>query len=183
MCNFSASCFLYVPVVTVWFRLTMFHCIRVFILEFTSLQAGSVQVRVRRDAEEQMVLAHVYNRLSNLVSRLTVQIVKDDWTRGSSYNLLAGSSFPSPFPPTPGTLKGPSPILDQSQRKMSRPFSPDNLSQEQRTSTPIRWSPAYGTSHPELSHQGHGHSHQGHGHSHQGHGHSHWESSTVYLVI
>lgn len=151
----------------------MFHCIRVFILEFTSLQAGSVQVRVRRDAEEQMVLAHVYNRLSNLVSRLTVQIVKDDWTRGSSYNLLAGSSFPSPFPPTPGTLKGPSPILDQSQRKMSRPFSPDNLSQEQRTSTPIRWSPAYGTSHPELSHQGHGHSHQGHGHSHQGHGHSH----------
>lgn len=32
-----------------------------------------------------MVLAHVYHRLSNLVPVLTVQVFKDDWTRGSSY--------------------------------------------------------------------------------------------------
>uniref|UniRef100_A0A3B1J600 Solute carrier family 30 member 6 n=1 Tax=Astyanax mexicanus TaxID=7994 RepID=A0A3B1J600_ASTMX len=43
--------------------------------------AGSVHVRIRRDANEQMVLAHVTNRLHTLVSTLTVQIFKDDWTR------------------------------------------------------------------------------------------------------
>ena len=59
----------------------------------SSLQAGSVQVRVRRDADEQLVLAHVYNRLNALVSRLTIQIFKDDWSRSSSY--------------TSGTLSGP----------------------------------------------------------------------------
>jgi len=35
---------------------------------------GSISVRVRRDANEQMVLAHVTNRLSPLVSQLTVQV-------------------------------------------------------------------------------------------------------------
>ena len=32
-------------------------------------------MRVRRDANEQMVLAHVSNRLSPLVSQLTVQVI------------------------------------------------------------------------------------------------------------
>ncbi|XP_020643780.1 zinc transporter 6 [Pogona vitticeps] len=49
-------------------------------LGFGSL-AGSVHVRIRRDANEQMVLAHVTNRLYTLVSILTVQIFKDDWIR------------------------------------------------------------------------------------------------------
>ncbi|XP_078205675.1 zinc transporter 6 isoform X5 [Callithrix jacchus] len=49
-------------------------------LGFGSL-AGSVHVRIRRDANEQMVLAHVTNRLYTLVSTLTVQIFKDDWIR------------------------------------------------------------------------------------------------------
>ncbi|XP_056423461.1 zinc transporter 6 isoform X2 [Hyla sarda] len=43
--------------------------------------AGSVHVRIRRDANEQLVLAHVTNRLNTLVSTLTVQIFKDDWAR------------------------------------------------------------------------------------------------------
>ncbi|XP_004718195.3 zinc transporter 6 [Echinops telfairi] len=55
-------------------------------LGFGSL-AGSVHVRIRRDANEQMVLAHVTNRLYTLVSTLTVQIFKDDWTRPA---LLSG---------------------------------------------------------------------------------------------
>lgn len=38
-------------------------------------------MRIRRDANEQMVLAHVTNRLYTLVSTLTVQIFKDDWIR------------------------------------------------------------------------------------------------------
>lgn len=56
--------------------------------------AGSVQVRVRRDADEQLVLAHVFNRLSNLVRVLTIQIFKDDWTRsGSAFAVLGSSPF------------------------------------------------------------------------------------------
>ncbi|KAM3930569.1 zinc transporter 6 [Leptodactylus fuscus] len=43
--------------------------------------AGSVHVRIRRDANEQLVLAHVTNRLNTLVSTLTVQIFKDEWAR------------------------------------------------------------------------------------------------------
>ncbi|KAG9260092.1 zinc transporter 6 [Astyanax mexicanus] len=53
--------------------------------------AGSVHVRIRRDANEQMVLAHVTNRLHTLVSTLTVQIFKDDWTRPS----LATGALPA----------------------------------------------------------------------------------------
>lgn len=45
--------------------------------------AGSVHVRIRRDADEQMVLAHVWNRLSALVSALTVHVFKDEWSRAS----------------------------------------------------------------------------------------------------
>jgi len=56
-------------------------------------QAGSVHVRVRRDADEQMVLAHVYNRLANLVSVLTVQIFKDDWSRPSAFQILGDASL------------------------------------------------------------------------------------------
>lgn len=60
---------------------------------------GTLQVRVRRDADEQMVLAHVHNRLSNLVSELTIQIFKDDWSRSSSvYHLPTTASF-STYPP------------------------------------------------------------------------------------
>ncbi|KAM9809471.1 zinc transporter 6 [Syngnathus typhle] len=58
-------------------------------LGFGSL-AGSAHVRIRRDANEQLVLAHVTNRLLPLVPTLTVQIFKDDWTRP----LLASLSGP-----------------------------------------------------------------------------------------
>lgn len=47
-------------------------------LSFGTL-AGSVHVRVRRDANEQLVLAHVVDRLSALVPELTVQVFKDEW--------------------------------------------------------------------------------------------------------
>ncbi|XP_077438097.1 zinc transporter 6 [Vanacampus margaritifer] len=63
-------------------------------LGFGSL-AGSAHVRIRRDANEQLVLAHVTNRLLPLVSTLTVQIFKDDWTRP----LLTGALSPSAGPP------------------------------------------------------------------------------------
>ncbi len=52
-----------------------------------------MHVRVRRDADEQMVLAHVYNRLSNVVPVLTVQIFKDDWTRHSAFSIFGDPSL------------------------------------------------------------------------------------------
>ncbi|KAJ8366112.1 hypothetical protein SKAU_G00149430 [Synaphobranchus kaupii] len=89
--------------------------------------AGSVHVRIRRDASEQMVLAHVTSRLSTLVTALTVQIFKDDWTRPSlatgvlpvgamtpvEYGVPSGPPKPSeeadPLTSTPSKLSSPPP--------------------------------------------------------------------------
>ncbi|KAK2921545.1 zinc transporter 6 [Channa argus] len=57
--------------------------------------AGSAHVRIRRDANEQLVLAHVSNRLLPLVSTLTIQIFKDDWTRPLLTGALTSSSSSS----------------------------------------------------------------------------------------
>ncbi|KAG7231986.1 hypothetical protein INR49_010030 [Caranx melampygus] len=78
--------------------------------------AGSAHVRIRRDANEQLVLAHVTNRLLPLVSTLTVQIFKDDWTRPlltgtlssrlrarpSDLHAIQTSALPQNSPLTPG---------------------------------------------------------------------------------
>ncbi|KAF4524626.1 hypothetical protein B566_EDAN013877 [Ephemera danica] len=61
--------------------------------------AGSLHVRVRRDADEQLVLAHVMARLSPLVPVLRVQVVKDDWSHSSPFF----ASTPIAFPPSPFT--------------------------------------------------------------------------------
>lgn len=64
--------------------------------------AGSLHVRVRRDADEQLVLAHVTNKLSHLVSPLTIQIIKDDWTRVSSISSFSSGHLDNKLtPPTP----------------------------------------------------------------------------------
>lgn len=57
--------------------------------------AGSLHVRVRRDASEQMVLAHVTNKLSSHVTHLTIQVFKDDWIRPSSTTKVNIPSLPS----------------------------------------------------------------------------------------
>ncbi|XP_075391421.1 zinc transporter 6 isoform X2 [Tenrec ecaudatus] len=105
-------------------------------LGFGSL-AGSVHVRIRRDANEQMVLAHVTNRLYTLVSTLTVQIFKDDWTRPA---LLSGPvtanvlHFPDhhviPMPP----LKS----ADDSHPVTSTPAKPSSPPPEFSFNTPGR---------------------------------------------
>eukprot|EP01135_Chromosphaera_perkinsii_P000795 Nk52_evm83s151 gene=Nk52_evmTU83s151 len=43
---------------------------------------GSLHVRIRRDANEQVILRHVTTSLSRYVSDLTVHIFKDDWGLG-----------------------------------------------------------------------------------------------------
>uniref|UniRef100_A0A096LX10 Zinc transporter 6 n=1 Tax=Poecilia formosa TaxID=48698 RepID=A0A096LX10_POEFO len=63
--------------------------------------AGSAHVRIRRDANEQLVLAHVTNRLLPLVTTLTVQIFKDDWTRPLLSGVLSSPAATPPLPVAP----------------------------------------------------------------------------------
>lgn len=95
-----------------------------------------MHVRVRRDANDQLVLAHVYSRLSSLVSYLTIQIFKDDWSRSSAYQIIHGSATPPLTPIRP--LQPPSHI-----DRHSLPLS----SVTPFTSTP------YGSPSRQLSHQ------------------------------
>lgn len=71
-----------------------------------------MHVRVRRDADEQLVLAHVWNKLAGLVQHLTVHIFKDDWMRRTTHQLVYSNqqhitsnyvptSFNMPLPPPP----------------------------------------------------------------------------------
>ncbi|CAF3688511.1 unnamed protein product [Adineta steineri] len=53
-------------------------------LSFGTL-VGSVHVRCRRDADEQLVLAHVWSKLANVAQILTIHIFKDDWLRPQSH--------------------------------------------------------------------------------------------------
>ena len=76
-----------------WLWLLSITCSVLHAEHVFDIQAGSVHVRVRRDADEQMVLAHVYNRLANLVTVLTVQIFKDDWSRPSAFQILGDTSL------------------------------------------------------------------------------------------
>ncbi|XP_039743391.1 zinc transporter 6 isoform X1 [Pteropus medius] len=103
-------------------------------LGFGSL-AGSVHVRIRRDANEQMVLAHVTNRLYTLVSTLTVQIFKDDWIRPAllsgpvAANVLNFSDHHIiPMPPLKGT--------DESNHVTSTPAKPSSPPPEFSFNTP-----------------------------------------------
>uniref|UniRef100_A0A3Q2YES8 Solute carrier family 30 member 6 n=1 Tax=Hippocampus comes TaxID=109280 RepID=A0A3Q2YES8_HIPCM len=93
-------------------------------LGFGSL-AGSAHVRIRRDANEQLVLAHVTNRLLPLVSTLTVQIFKDDWTRPLLTGALSPSTGPPPRPAAEGSSLPPALLdLDPLTSTPSKPSSP-----------------------------------------------------------
>uniref|UniRef100_H3ARQ7 Solute carrier family 30 member 6 n=1 Tax=Latimeria chalumnae TaxID=7897 RepID=H3ARQ7_LATCH len=98
--------------------------------------AGSVHVRIRRDANEQMVLAHVTNRLSTLVSTLTVQLFKDDWIRPTlptgpiPTNVLSLSDYNSI--PTVPTVKS----ADELNPITSTPVKPSSSPPEFSFNTP-----------------------------------------------
>ncbi|XP_056147676.1 zinc transporter 6 [Lampris incognitus] len=70
--------------------------------------AGSAHVRIRRDANEQLVLAHVANRLLPLVSTLTVQIFKDEWTRPPLLTGTLSSTGPQHLGPVEDYMAVPS---------------------------------------------------------------------------
>ncbi|XP_003382471.1 PREDICTED: zinc transporter 6-A-like [Amphimedon queenslandica] len=61
---------------------------------------GSLQVRVRRDADEQEVLKKVTSCLSSQLNDLTIQVVKDDW------NIPLSLSRPSPTPSRTANVHG-----------------------------------------------------------------------------
>ncbi|KAK5599441.1 hypothetical protein CRENBAI_021153 [Crenichthys baileyi] len=98
--------------------------------------AGSAHVRIRRDANEQLVLAHVTNRLLPLVFTLTVQIFKDDWTRPLLSSVLSSPTagpplgpaegYTSSFPPAlyPSTAAGGLQHFDPLTSTPSKPSSP-----------------------------------------------------------
>lgn len=46
----------------------------------------------RRDADEQLVLAHVWNKLANVAQILTIHIFKDDWLRRQTHTFMQGQS-------------------------------------------------------------------------------------------
>lgn len=67
--------------------------------------AGSLQVRIRRDADEQLVLAHVWNKLAGIVHILTIHIFKDDWMRQRTHHLTQQLVYDQKnFPLPPATI-------------------------------------------------------------------------------
>ncbi|XP_071015641.1 zinc transporter 6-like [Oncorhynchus clarkii lewisi] len=102
--------------------------------------AGSVHVRIRRDANEQMVLAHVTNRLFTLVSTLTVQIFKDDWIRPSlvAEALPAGTLRPSDYGGLSSFVPPPPKPSEDINRLTSTPFKPSSPPPEFSFNTPGR---------------------------------------------
>ncbi|CAL8080595.1 unnamed protein product [Orchesella dallaii] len=77
--------------------------------------AGTVHVRVRRDANEQLVLSKVYEKLQPLAPHLTVQVIKDDFNRPFHAIHMVRDSSPltkvtvapnelTPIPKVPGAL-------------------------------------------------------------------------------
>ncbi|KAK7902031.1 hypothetical protein WMY93_018800 [Mugilogobius chulae] len=100
--------------------------------------AGSAHVRIRRDANEQLVLAHVTNRLMPLVSTLTVQIFKDDWSRPLLTGALSSPSVPplghtdsyGPVPSVPPLEQDP---LTSTPAKPSSPLQSSPSTVQERT--------------------------------------------------
>ncbi|PIO70764.1 hypothetical protein TELCIR_07369 [Teladorsagia circumcincta] len=117
-------------------------------LDFGQL-VGTVDVRVRRDADEQNVLTLVTDKMSSVVSMLTVQIVKDAaWHTVEGTNPGHGHTYGDPH------VHG-----DSHSHDHSHDHGGGN----------------HGHSHDHAS-GNHGHSHD-HGHGHSDDGHSHMATS------
>uniref|UniRef100_A0A915CZS9 Zinc transporter 6 n=1 Tax=Ditylenchus dipsaci TaxID=166011 RepID=A0A915CZS9_9BILA len=120
-------------------------------LDFNSI-AGTVDVRVRRDANEQIVLTRVTEKLSTVVNILSVQILKDITTTWAN-NPQNGHNM--------ATLAG----------NFGGHSSRDSSAHGHSHNSPSN--DAHGHSHNNGVEDNHGHSHNGHGHSHGAYGHSH----------
>lgn len=68
---------------------------------------GSLHIRVRRDADEQLVLAHVWNKLAGMVQILTIHVFKDDWMRRTTHQLIYNQQNVNLLPMVPGSMPAP----------------------------------------------------------------------------
>jgi len=100
--------------------------------------AGSLHVRVRRDADEQEVLTQVTSRLASQMNDLTVQVVKDDWTMPSM------PMSPPKLPRTPSPL---SPTHTHSHGGRTTPIHPPSYGG--------RTTPIHPHLHPQTVHHTH----------------------------
>lgn len=75
--------------------------------------AGSLHVRVRRDANEQEVLTQLTSRLSSQLNDLTIQIVKEDWSLPTMPVTAASITSPTRIG-LPKTSHTPSPLSPHS---------------------------------------------------------------------
>jgi zinc transporter 6 len=112
-------------------------------LDFNTI-AGTVDVRIRRDADEQMVLAMVTEKLYSVINTLSIQVVKDSGWQ---------DNVPSYVPQVPaGAYYG----------GHSHSHGGHNHSHHNHDSH----------DHAGHNHAGHNHSHDHHGHDDHHHGHS-----------
>ncbi|CAF0867633.1 unnamed protein product [Rotaria sordida] len=74
-------------------------------LSFGTL-VGSLHVRCRRDADEQLVLAHVWNKLANVVQILTIHVFKDDWLRRQTHTFMQPQTGNPVLSNNPSTYNG-----------------------------------------------------------------------------
>ncbi|CAF2158716.1 unnamed protein product [Rotaria magnacalcarata] len=74
-------------------------------LSFRTL-VGSLHVRCRRDADEQLVLAHVWNKLADVVQVLTIHIFKDDWLRRQTHAFIQPQIGNPTIPNNPSNYNG-----------------------------------------------------------------------------
>lgn len=86
--------------------------------------AGSLHVRIRRDADEQLVLSHVWNKLAGIVQILTIHIFKDDWMRRTTHQLVYNQqsiNFQLAPPASMSQFTKPSAVPPQPQQKLQMP--------------------------------------------------------------
>lgn len=76
--------------------------------------AGSLHVRIRRDADEQLVLAHVWHKLAGVIHHLTIHVFKDDWIRRTTHQLVYSQSNLNSFSASTGNFKANSNAIQNS---------------------------------------------------------------------
>ena len=75
-------------------------------LPFHTERICTFDVCCRRDADEQLVLAHVWNKLANVVQILTIHIFKDDWLRRQTHTFMQSQTGNPVTNNNPSTYNG-----------------------------------------------------------------------------
>ncbi|KNC83304.1 hypothetical protein SARC_04429 [Sphaeroforma arctica JP610] len=101
-------------------------------------RVASLHVRIRRDANEQVVLAQLSTAFAHLCDSITIQIKKDDWgTGGSGYASTAGanSNFGYGYN-TAGASHQPTDLNEKARQRLSS-YSSNNLARTNQLMSPV----------------------------------------------